>query len=124
MLSWLGLWVCLGVWGAPRKISHPAAMNYRYADTFVVEMLVICVVPIIRAVCDKSVISRCCCCGVPSAVVSTLAGSTAAGSANGVGTSALFRFPTAMAWDRFGNVIVADCHNNLIRIIGPTGIAA
>ena len=85
---------------------------------------VICLVPIIPTVIDKSAISRCCCCGVPSAVVSTLAGSTAAGSADGVGTSAQFSSPVGVSVDSSGNVIVADYLNNMIRKISPTGIAA
>ena len=81
-------------------------------------------VPTIPTVSDKSAISRCCCCGVPSAVVSTLAGSTAAGSANGVGTSAQFSHPYGVSVDSSGNVIAADQTNNMIRKINPTGIAA
>ena len=57
-------------------------------------------------------------------MVSTLAGSTAAGIANGVGTSAQFYRPFGVSVDSSGNVIVADEGNNLIRKISPTGIAA
>ena len=61
---------------------------------------------------------------MPSAVVSTLAGSTTAGSANGVGTSAQFNDPIGVSVDSSGNVIVADTHNDMIRKISPTGTAA
>jgi streptogramin lyase len=53
----------------------------------------------------------------PSGVVSTLAGSGAIGSANGVGPVASFNHPTGIAVDASGNVYVADAGNNLIRKI-------
>ncbi|MGH7997232.1 MAG: hypothetical protein ACREFX_12875, partial [Opitutaceae bacterium] len=51
--------------------------------------------------------------------VSTYAGSTAgtAGSANGVGTAALFSGPQGIAVDSAGNVYVADTNNSTIRMI-------
>jgi len=50
-------------------------------------------------------------------VVSTLAGSGTAGSANGVGTSAKFNRPYGVAVNSDGNVYVADIFNNRIRKI-------
>ena len=47
--------------------------------------------------------------------VTTLAGSGSAGSANGDGTTASFNFPTNVATDAAGNVIVADTGNGLTR---------
>jgi prepilin-type N-terminal cleavage/methylation domain-containing protein len=50
--------------------------------------------------------------------VTTLAGSGAAGSTNGVGTSASFYYPRSIALDNSGgNLYVADYHTNLIRKI-------
>lgn len=50
-------------------------------------------------------------------VVSTFAGSGTQGLANGNGTAASFRFPTYVALDGIGNVIVVDRSNHVIRKI-------
>ena len=53
--------------------------------------------------------------------VITLAGGSSSGttwgSANGVGTAALFNSPVGVAVDTSGNVIVADQSNHKIRLI-------
>jgi sugar lactone lactonase YvrE len=58
----------------------------------------------------------------PTGVVTTLAGKTARGSANGQGPAATFSHPTGIAVDREGNVYVADVGNNRIRKINPSGM--
>ncbi len=55
-------------------------------------------------------------------VVTTLAGSYAAGSANGTGTEASFNYPSDVAVDGCGNVYVVDCSNHMIRKISPAGV--
>ncbi len=50
-------------------------------------------------------------------VVSAFAGSGVAGSKDGSATDAGFNFPTGVAVDTSGNIIVADSANNLIRRI-------
>jgi streptogramin lyase len=58
----------------------------------------------------------------PAGVVSTLAGQTSTGSANGTGAAASFFFPFGVAVDSLGHVYVADTFNNLIRKITPAGV--
>ncbi|MGJ7500456.1 NHL repeat-containing protein [Variovorax sp. ZT5P49] len=68
----------------------------------------------------------------PAGIVSTLAGSGAAGSANGIGVAASFNRPQGVAVDASGNVYVADGGNvlspnegnNLIRKITPAGVVS
>ena len=58
----------------------------------------------------------------PAGIVSTVAGSPGnAGSADGVGTNALFRAPRGIALDVLGNLYVADTGNSTIRKITPAG---
>jgi NHL repeat len=55
-------------------------------------------------------------------LVSTLAGGTASGSANGTGTNATFYSPSGVAALPDGNIVVADRSNNLIRLVTPAGV--
>jgi predicted RNase H-like HicB family nuclease len=57
----------------------------------------------------------------PSGLVSTLAGSGNQGFADGTATTAMFSYPAGVAVDSYGNVYVADFHNNRIRKISPLG---
>jgi len=55
-------------------------------------------------------------------VVTTLAGSGSAGSANGTGTAASFASPIGVAVDASGNVYVGDAGTSLIRKITSAGV--
>jgi uncharacterized repeat protein (TIGR02543 family) len=55
-------------------------------------------------------------------VVTTIAGSGAAGYANGIGTSARFRNPIGVAVDSADNIYVADLDNHCIRKISSGGV--
>jgi sugar lactone lactonase YvrE len=60
----------------------------------------------------------------PEGAVTTLAGTGARGSADGIGTAAGFFLPAGVATDGAGNVYVADTHNNTIRkiVLAPEGV--
>jgi sugar lactone lactonase YvrE len=60
----------------------------------------------------------------PAGIVSTLAGSSTAGFADGNGMAAHFHFPTSVACDPQGNIYVADAANQRIRKITPAGIVS
>ena len=57
-------------------------------------------------------------------IVSILAGSGSAGSANGTGVAASFSHPAGVAVDAIGNVYVADANNNEIRKITADGVVS
>jgi sugar lactone lactonase YvrE len=59
----------------------------------------------------------------PAGVVTTIAGQKGAGGyANGMGTTARFFTPEAVAVDATGNIYVADSGNNAIRMIDTVGV--
>jgi hypothetical protein len=59
---------------------------------------------------------------IATGVVTTLAGSGAKGSANGIGTAATFWFPTGLTLDGKGNLYVIEKFNNEVRkIVLSTG---
>ncbi|MFY8001922.1 MAG: IPT/TIG domain-containing protein, partial [Candidatus Kapaibacteriota bacterium] len=57
----------------------------------------------------------------PGGVVTTLAGSGAAGFADGLGAAALFNGPRGIAVDAVGNLYVTDANNARMRLVSPTG---
>ncbi len=57
----------------------------------------------------------------PKGLVTTLAGRTLPGAANGRGTAASFLHPTGITIGYQGNIYVADAGNNRIRVISPDG---
>lgn len=58
----------------------------------------------------------------PAGVVTTVAGSTSSGHADGTGTSATFSFPRGIVMDASGNLLVADSWNTTVRKISPAGV--
>ena len=60
-------------------------------------------------------------CVTTAGVVSTVAGSTAAGFVDGVGTVAKFNNPYGISVDSTGNAWVADYGNQIIRRINTAG---
>jgi sugar lactone lactonase YvrE len=60
----------------------------------------------------------------PAGVVSTLAGSTQHGSADGTGAAASFWYPLGIAVNPAGMVYVADTENCTIRQITPQGVVS
>ena len=60
----------------------------------------------------------------PGGVVTTVAGWTNAGYAEGVGTNALLNGPAGVTVDGVGNVFVADTGNNTIRKIATNGVVS
>jgi sugar lactone lactonase YvrE len=60
----------------------------------------------------------------PAAVVTVVAGGYRPGYVNGIGTSALFYIPVAVAADASGNLYVADSYNNVIRKISAAGVVS
>lgn len=60
----------------------------------------------------------------PAGAVSTLAGSSLAGIADGVGASASFAAPTGLAIDNDGNLYVADAGSSQLRMVTPAGVVS
>ncbi|MFC0512931.1 gliding motility-associated C-terminal domain-containing protein [Mucilaginibacter angelicae] len=60
----------------------------------------------------------------PAGTVITFAGSGAAGTANGPGSTASFHGPSAVCLGADGFLYVADTYNNMIRKISPTGLVS
>lgn len=58
---------------------------------------------------------------ISSPLISTLAGSGASGSADGLGTAASFNTPVYLAPDAAGNLYISDLGSNMIRKITPAG---
>nr|WP_259069324.1 putative Ig domain-containing protein [Mucilaginibacter sp. X4EP1]MCS3814661.1 sugar lactone lactonase YvrE [Mucilaginibacter sp. X4EP1] len=60
----------------------------------------------------------------PSGTVSTFAGTNSQGLVNGTGTAARFSELNGLAFDKLGNLYIADKANNVIRMITPAGVVS
>jgi len=58
----------------------------------------------------------------PSGVVTTVAGGSAAGATDGLGTAASFNGPNGIALDSAGNAYVADRLGRRVRLVRPSGM--
>ena len=58
----------------------------------------------------------------PAGVVTTLAGSSSSGYADGTGVAASFNQPHGVATDSFGNIYIGDYYNHRIRQVSPAGV--
>jgi hypothetical protein len=58
----------------------------------------------------------------PAGVVTTFAGATSTGFADGTGTAARFNSVSGLAFDGAGNLVVADSGNFAVRRISPAGV--
>jgi hypothetical protein len=57
----------------------------------------------------------------PDGSIVTVAGSSARGSSDGIGSTATFEYISALAPDKAGNVWIADSFNNAVRQLRPDG---
>ncbi len=60
----------------------------------------------------------------PGGIVSTFAGDSNTGFANGAATAAEFNAPSGITIDHFGNLYVSDSNNQRIRKITPAGVVS
>ena len=60
----------------------------------------------------------------PAGVVSTFSGTGIAGYYDGAATVTQFSGPSGIAFDKNGNLIVADANNNIIRKVTPAGVSS
>ncbi|WP_458762497.1 NHL repeat-containing protein [Cupriavidus basilensis] len=103
--------------------AAPVALNSAYAVTIGTQPLgQTCSVSSGSGVATAAVTNVTISCGAVQARVSTLAGSTTAGSADGTGTAASFKSPFGVALDASGNLYVADTGNSEIRMITRAGV--